>query len=438
MPKNHKFLLFLIIILGIFYSCKNDNGRGQTEPIETNFSPTTASKISHVTFYIENSGSMYGYVNGATEFVEVVNKLAQYPDLVLDDIAFSYNLISGKGAPVNSEKKLEVYKLGNEPSILKSKLTKDGLRTPTSGNSDLNEMFKIALDKAKRDSISILISDSVYDVDGNVNPLNSLKTEVQSTTTTFIQRLRTDNIETLVIKLQSNFDGLYHPANVTDPKGKSVSINQKRPYYIWIFGNSNLLNQYFPESKLKELNGYVDLARFRKLENQDISFKAIGYNNSGFKLDFKNTNIYKLDRTVMDSSHFNIAVDFKDLKISDNYLTNKDNYSNLGQYSVVKISKILASPAPDLQPYLSNLGFTASHILSISTPNPPATGDVKISLINTAPQWIEESSTDNDYPFDGSTTTTFGFKTLIGGIEEAYKTVSTTKQLAEFIISIKN
>ncbi len=434
-----KYTILTLTLIFTVIGCKPGTPGPVTDDELDDELPLTTSSISHVTFYIENSGSMDGYVNGATEFVEVVNKLAQYPNLVLDDVPFSYNLISGKANPIKNEKKLKVYEIGNDPSILKSKLTKAGLKTPTSGNSDLNEMFKIALENAKADSISILISDGIYDVGGQANPLNSLKTEAQSTTTTFIQRLKTDNIETLLIKFESDFDGLYHPSNVEDPRGKSVLIKQKRPYYIWIFGNSDLLNKYFPEHELEALKGYVDVARFRKLTNESVPYKAIGYNNSGFKLDFRNDNTFKLDRTVMDSSHFNIAVNLNHLKMSRNYLTSASNYSSINKYSVVKVTEIGSGPPTALKPYLKSLlPFETTHIISVSTPNPPETGKINITLKNVFPKWIEESNTDSDDPFDGSTTETFGLKTLIGGIEEAYKTVSKTNQLAEFNILIKN
>ncbi len=434
-----KYGILPLVIILIAISCKRDNRSTET-PLDVEDPPATFSKISHVTFYIENSGSMEGYVNGATEFVEVVNKLAQYPGLIPDDVSFSYNMVSGKASPLANEKKLKVYDIGNDASILKSSLTKAGLKKPTSGRSDLNEMFKIALNKAKADSISILISDGIYDVGGSVNPLNSLITEVQSTTTNFIQRLKKDNIETLLIKLESDFDGLYHPANVNDPSGKSVSIKQKRPYYIWIFGNSYLLNKSFPENELRELNGYVDIARFRKLTNQSIPYEATGYKILGFKPDSGNeeNNSYELYKNVMDSSFFNIAVNYSDLKISSNYLTTVNNYNSSSNYAVVKIVEVEPNPPNDLKPYLQNLPFKATHIISISTKNPPETGKITISLKNIVPDWIEESSVDNDYPFNGSTTQTFGFKTLIGGIEEAYEEMSSTENLTQFNILIKN
>jgi len=432
-----------ILLLLTTFSCWPDRlpkPPESVEPVTTKIPTTTYSKISHVTFYIENSGSMFGYVNGPTEFVEVVNRLAQYPNLIRTETHFSYNLISGKRNPIGNEPQLQVYPIGNTPNILRSTLTVNGLDKPSSSRSDLNEMFKIALGEAKSDSISILISDGIYDVGGSTNPINALQTEVQSTTTNFIQRLQQDDVETLLIKLESKFDGWYHPANVKEPSGKSSYIDNKiRPYYIWIFGNSNLLKEYFPEERLVELNGYVDLARFRKISKNDFPYECIGYNNFGFRKDFSKSKTFKLYHNVTNTTKFTIAVDFSNLNLSNSYLTSPGNYTCSRNYKVAEISAIGTLPISDIETYTEMLNFKPTHIITIvSRTSQTEIGDVSITLNNKLPNWINESNTDNDYPFDGTTTQTFGFNTLIRGIEDAYKEVSKTNSLAVFNINIQN
>ncbi len=401
---------------------------------------TQYAKIRHVTFYIENSGSMFGYVNKPTEFVEVVNKLAQYPNLINTETSFIYNLISGKKDPKTNEPQLEIFKIGDDPNILKSTLTVSGLNKRSSSRSDLNEMFNIALNDAKSDSISILISDGIYDVGGSTNPINALQTEVQSTTTNFINRLRNTDIETLLIKLESDFQGFYHPSNVVDSRGKSKLINQKRPYYIWIFGNSDLLNEYFPEKRLIELKGYADHARFRKTTNNNLPYEGIGYNNLGFKKNFSTSNTFELYHNVTKSNQFTIAVDFSNLNLSNSYITTTTNYHcPSSNYFVNKITSIDSIAKSEIEPYTEMLSFKPTHIITIkSNTSQPETGDLSITLNNELPDWINNSNSDNDYPFNGNTTQTFGFSTLIKGIEEAYKEVSNTRFLAEFKIQIQN
>ncbi|OUR90933.1 hypothetical protein A9Q87_13445 [Flavobacteriales bacterium 34_180_T64] len=447
-----KYFFLSLAILIITTSCKRDYRStesslpGEDIPREV-ISSEKFNKISHVTFYLENSGSMFGYVNGATEFVNVVNDIAQYPNLVNSQTHFTYNMISGKangfdnkGNALHEKYKLTTHPIGNDANILKSQLTEKGFTKTTSKFSDLNTMFKVALTKAQKDSITILISDGIYDVGGSDNPLTALKTEGASTRTVFIERLGPEDVETLLVKLESHFNGWYHPANVEDTKGKSEKIDHKRPYYIWIFGNSDLLIKYFPEERLKNLMGFVDLARFRKLDIQELSYSGIGYNNFGFKLDFKELNTFELYHNVTDNSNFNIAVDFSKLNyLPKTYLTSILNYSCKCEYKVVEVEAIGDSPNSDLKSYLETLPFAATHIIKVaSITKQPKIGDVVITLNNALPSWINEANTDNDSPLDNNISQTFGFNTLINGIDEAYKEVSSTKYLAEFKLKIKN
>ncbi len=441
--KKINYTFYVVIITFVFFqSCQSRNDKppkkNQETSKEVNISKNY-TKISHITFYIENSGSMFGYVNGTTEFVNAVNDLAQFSNLVKDEVPFSYNLISGKMDSQVTRDKLTIYPIGDNPSILGSQLTLKGLKKPSSGYSDLKNMFEIALTKARNDSISILISDCIYDVGGSSEPLTALDTEGKETRTKFIKRLQNDNIESLVIKLESDFKGLYHPANVSDPKGKSNSINQKRPYYIWIFGNSELLKNYFPEERIKDLMGYVDLARFNKLSNMEIPYTGIGFNNSGFRLDFKTANTFKLYHNVMDASCFNLAIDYSNLNLSDSYKTAINNYSCSGNYKVKEVKRIQQNPSNDLKPYLETLSFKPTHIVTIeATTAQPEVGEIFITLNNVLPNWIHQTNTNNDYPFDGNTYQTFGFGTLIEGIDEAYQEVSNVKYITKFQLNINN
>ncbi len=445
MKKSHIALLGIFILFITFLTCKRESDpKGIDDSVaqdSTKISSTIYSRISHVTFYIENSGSMFGYVdNGTTEFVNAVNDLAQYSNLVQAGTPFSYFLISGKKEFSNYKDSLTAYPLGDNPAILKSELTKNSFDKLSSGYSDLKNMFEIALKKARNDSISILISDGIYDVGGSKDPLAALATEGTSTRTKFIQRLNIDNIETLLIKMESNFIGYYHPANVTDPKGKSEKIDQKRPYYIWIFGNSDLLMRYFPEGRLENLKGYVDLARFRKISENSFPYEAIGFNNFGFKKDFKTSKTFELYRNKTNSNQFSIAVDFANLNLSDSYLTTTSNYSSSSvNYMVKEINPIGTISKNEIESYTQMLNFKPTHIITIeSKSTQPEIGNLSITLNNKLPNWINVSNSDNDYPFDGTTTQTFGFSTLIKGIEEAYKEVSNAGHLAEFNIKIKN
>ena len=156
---NFLKLSLFVLFFTTFSCCQGPSPKppvSVTEPVEsdtTKIPSTKYSKISHVTFYIENSGSMFGYVNGTTEFVNAVNDLAQYSNLIQAETPFSYFLISGKKYFTNNKDSLTSYPIGDNPAILRSQLTKKGFDKHSSGYSDLKNMFEIALKKARKDSI---------------------------------------------------------------------------------------------------------------------------------------------------------------------------------------------------------------------------------------------------------------------------------------------
>ncbi|HOY52720.1 MAG TPA: hypothetical protein PLX49_13150, partial [Prolixibacteraceae bacterium] len=212
---------------------------------------TSPSSLQKVTFYLENSQSMFGYVSGITRYVDVVAELAEKPDFVKEDIPREFFFINGTG-PV-------ITPIGDDPVVLKKKLNTAGFRCGDITRSNLNGMFQTALSNAGGGTISILISDGIYDIgDGG---MTSLVTSGKETRSQFIRRLRSANLQTLMIKLTSEFKGDYFYAS---RKGK-VTLDSERPYYIWIFGESHLLARYFPDRYIaSELTGFETLARFLK------------------------------------------------------------------------------------------------------------------------------------------------------------------------------
>ena len=413
-PIKLPFAILLLALLSIV-SCKND-----TKPNDNNIVPPTPvvvptpkePKIEKVTFYLENSASIFGYVNGPTYYVDVLSELAQKPQFSKEKTNRKFNFINGG-------KTIKITPIGNNPESLTNKLNTDGFNCGDIRNSNLNEMFQIALNKAKGDSISILISDGIYDVQNNSE--NALATLGKTTRTKFIERLNEDDIQTIMIKLNSDFKGYYYPIS---KKGK-IQIDQKRPYYIWIFGKSQLLNKYFPEEYIsKKLNGYESMIRFLKIGNSKIPYQATTYKKKGnFKFNSGNKNILE---NVESDSHtkefkFSVAVDYSSLPFSDSYLHATTNYEIDHNFKILSIKNY----DPDKKK-IFGLKLEPTHIITIQTNNSPF-GDLHISLKNTIPNWIDQTNMDNDSNITGNTSQTIGFKYLTKGITDAYQEFKTQK-----------
>ena len=413
--------IFLIVMISFLYSCNGKKYiKGNSElPITK-----PKSNLKKAVFYLENSESMFGYVNGVTDFVDVVSELSEKPDFVEANISREFYFINGSSP-------LRINSIGNVPSALKSKLNPAGFRIGDVTKSDLTFMFKMALEKAHQDTISILISDAIYDVGVRQAPLNELILESRATRSEFISQLKEDGLQTLIIKLSSNFNGNYFYASC---KGKE-HLNQKRPYYIFIFGKSELLNKYFSQKYLEEkLKGYVDYARFFTISENEIPYQVIpSINRLGtFKPDSKNKNWLrntKLDRNNQ-GVQFSIGVDFSSLPFSESYLTSVQNYSSNLNYDVVQIE-----PLKNNQKYEVTSFSNPTHAITVHTNRSPY-GELEILLKNKIPDWIIKTGIDNENEIKGDTTHTFGFKVLTDAISEAYGFKNKEKNLATFKISI--
>ncbi len=379
---------------------------------------TPSSTLRKVTFYLENSESMFGYVSGVTRYVDVVSELAEKPDFVKEEIPREFFFINGNG-PV-------LTPLGDDPVVLKKKLNTTGFRCGDVTRSNLNGMFQVALDQAGEGIISILISDGIYDIgDGG---MTSLVTSGKETRSRFIRRLQTGDLQTIMIKLTSEFRGNYFYAS---RKGK-INLDSERPYYIWIFGDSHLLGRYFPDSYLsEELSGYETLARFLKPSGLPVPWQLVSENSVGtFRFDHKVKNKLLDARPDRNGRGFQVslAVDFSSLPFPGEFYSDPGNYECSGNYAVEKVQipprKIHAVP------------FTPTHLVSVKTMKNPA-GKISVSLVNRVPRWIATTASADEENIAGDYSHTFGLNYLTDAIVEAYRSVSESKPMATFAFEIQ-
>ena len=336
-------ILFGLTILSGCTGCNNRSERlnetktkekSNTEEQNTlnNDSDNSERKISKAVFFIENSESMFGYVSGFTEYVDVISELAEKPKFAEEKTQREFYFINGGDI-------LKVTPIGNNPAVLKKKLNTTGFNCGDKTKSNLNSMFQKALEKARKDTISILISDAIYDLGKPNAPMNALATEGRETRSRFIERLGDGDLQTIMIKLYSHFDGNYFPVN-----GGRIPIKQTRPYYIWIFGETELLNRYFPEEYIKSLKGYADMARFIKFDELNIPYQAVSQNIIGrFKFDKISKNKLKDVKSDRNGQgfQFSFATDFSSLPYSDSYFQTTNNYScSDDNYAVTSVTKI--------------------------------------------------------------------------------------------------
>ena len=435
--QNTIRLFVLIISLSLPIGCGDRNGRmGKltsdaeeiSEMTDTTYEISEIKEVDKLIFFLENSGSMFGYVTDPGNFQNAIVRLAYLPEFDNSDKRFYF--INGTSQPVKNSGIFVNY-IGDDPDILRSNLNRDSFRKYGDTRlSDLTRIFEIALDSTSLNEVAIIVSDCIYDVGEESDPITALQIETLRTNRLFRERLVNENIQTILIKAYSQFNGRYFFAS--QPQYKV--INQQRPYYFLIFGESELLSKIFTEENIiKTIAGYEAMARFLKIENFDVQYQATTQNKKGsFRFDRRDKNKLTNSRRDRHSQdfQFSIAVNLASLPFSEEYLMSKDNFHvTKGNYSITGISK----PGDPI----FGLSFTPTHLITVNSDTNPY-GNLEIALKNNIPEWIDGTNADEETSIEEDTTKTFGFKYLTDAITEAYQHVNQQKNITVIKIEIIN
>lgn len=373
-----------------------------------------ATKVS-VNIYIENSGSMDGYINGNTIYKSNLS------DLIVQSRGV-YGIPNTNTFFANSN----LYKSNSED--IKSFISKLNAGNPeykqgNTSTSELNETLKLILSKSNDSNISILLSDFIYSLDKNQNTQDGLGLGKSLTKDAFLQHLNKYDISTLIIKYNSDFKGKYYSFD-----NSVINFNGKRPYYALAIGKDELLRKFMKQIQLSNLKGYENSyyisnsGSFKPTYEVFDSKLNIGKSKTSRKST--NDNII-LDNVKMDDGDFafTIAVDFSELP-DQNIIDNVANYTVVGDFKISSINKRTDT--------FINENFSsgvankvkqspATHFIVLESTRPNFDKKLSLQLTNKKPNWILNSSTENDKEISGNKLTTFGFNYFVDGIYEAYK-----------------
>lgn len=353
-------------------------------------SESTKTSYPTVNVYIDNSGSMKGFVNGVSEFRDLIHQ-------------YITNDIKGSGITTN----VNTFFINNTLTScsIPNSLNSQNLNKP---NTDIAKLLEVILKKTGKDTISIFISDCIFSP-SKVNPdhyLGQQQILIQNTFNTYKNRL--NDVAIIVYQLDANFNNM-----------------GKVPYYIWLIGETNQLTNFqnnVPQPKFDKQsvkNVFSSIA-----ETKTVSF-AIIRNSGNFDLDktYPKTTLINWKKESkghnQDFAKFSINVDFSGLLLDENYLMNPKNYNYDPDFNL----SIKKTNSP-------NLGYTHSlNILSKKVKK----GPISIQLKKQISKWVEESNQNQS-----STTLpgkTYGIKYQIHGVYNAFS--NQNKLYTEININIK-
>lgn len=415
MKTNFSQHLFTTVLAAIFMivvvscgnqSANNSNGSGSSGNQTTSNHPKTSQvgKSAHsaatnvalvkpnIKVYIENSGSMDGYVNGNSGFK---NEIYKY----LSDIYNLGNINQMSLYYINSQIIPQCQKVPDWQQI--SAFSKDltvasfkkagGKRT----NTVFSDIFNKVIQNADKTTISVLISD--LDPDEN---LSTLRTSMKNI---FIKHLKQNpNLAVCIYKCSANFNGDFYLLNAKPTKTK---INAQRPYYICLIGDKDQL------CAIQKSASPTSQAVFTIMKGGQKCNYALIVGGGNYQLDRqspKNT-LYKLKKDRSGKVTIKVRADLSKLLLSDSYLKDPKHWVLSDPTYQILLSKPTNS---------NNTNYTYLTLQNNYVKKGTITAKLKMSI----PSWVKQSSAaDRLKPYVGKT---YGLEYLIGGIYDAFSSNS--------------
>jgi hypothetical protein len=409
--KKLLFFSIIALLLAACGGCRPDRKGGKTVPVDDSTKVVATAPVINptVNVYIENSGSMDGYVKGVTEFEQAVYNYLS--DIKISSITDTLNLYY-----INSQIILQGSDIADfieklEPSSFKAK---GGNR----GTSDIANVLESVLKETKTGKVSILVTDGIFSPGKGKDAEQYLVNQQIGIKRIFADFLKINpTASVMVYQLQSKFSGTYY--NNVDVK---ISLNENRPFYIWVIGDVKQLcnlRKNISDEKIKDRSAGKILNVFTTMNGSQKVKYAINPSIGKFKKSHTNTNnsIVDLEKDSRTGKvKFAVNVDFSHLLLDDSYLLDLNNYENNSKYTM-EIKKSVTK------------GYT--HILTFVSDRVYA-GEVTVKLKADMPAWVETANDDR-----GTTAIkdkTYGIKYQLGGVYDAF--TFTNKYYTEIKINI--
>jgi len=403
------FIIFSSIIL-FLSACGSNIKKGDTHSSAPN-SDSNQEIVSQakpiVNVYIENSGSMDGYVAGVTEFEQAVYNYLT--DIKISKFTDSLNLyyINSDIIPQGSDISDFIEKL--EPSSFR---IKGGNR----GVSDISNVLKSILGEIQGNEIAILVTDGIFSPGRGKDASEYLVNQqigIKSTIAEYLEKQ--PNAAFVVYQLSSKFTSQKGKTPNEDicyynREDKKIFIDAQRPFYIWLIGPMKQLDELrskVPDNKFK--GSGIQNAFSITCGNREVNY-AVKMGSGRFDLDKKspkNTikNLEKDTRGKQNTARFSINANLSGFLLDNDYLKNNSNYEWSSKDFDLAISEA------------ANNSFGYTHQINLSSESVHK-GIISIKLKTQIPNWVEEvNDDDGSIPLEGKT---YGIKYQIGGIYEAF------------------
>lgn len=383
--------------------------------------------------FIENSGSMNGYINSASDFQMAIGRAIQLMRYKYGDDNIKTYYINTKISEAICPDGIDLYNFVQQ-MLQKKQFTKAG----NTASTDLNNVVKNVLDSVDQNNIAILISDFIYSLHSNSGVTESLLYGCQNLTMhAFLQKTKVlpngASLATNLVQLNSNFNGHYW--HWEKPTGKHyVNLSCLRPYYMCIMGTDENVKSFNNDIAITSLKGYKN--QFT-ISNKDVSNATYTVFDTKYKKgSYRHSNsnsIHAISNAKKNSKgefEFGIGINLSDFSMSESDKLDLSNYQvDRGNYQILRVEKIdtttITNPTDKKLVRKNNI----THAIILSSKGFP--NDVSISIKRRLPIWVKETSSIDDRNIANDNNEqgkTFGLEYFVKGISDAYNYLSQNKQ----------
>lgn len=394
MKKQYIIIPCIVLALAIFAIIP----KGKS--LDISYTPVQTSALPEGTtlkVFLENSGSMEGYMCDGSEFKDAVKGFISSMQADFDHVNLNF---------INTE----VIPRGHNVRSFITNLDHAHFKKAGGNriNTDLGDLIEKVVENTGKNTVSMFISDCILDIS---EKSTDFFTDRQIDVTGTIKRFqKKGNNAVVVIQLESVFKGIYYGVD-----GTTILNSKKRPYYIWLFGDAELIAKAIKSTPIEEIkHGVKNWASFCK--KQTLPFEISN------KFGQKPSKI----QASRNGYEIKIKADLSRMLQPEILLTNPANYKTINN-SNVKIQSIVKTNEPQY-----------SHVISLTISKSIASCAEMLSYINAnrVPTWAETSNDDTGKNIKKHLNKTTGIKYIIQGVAEAYKQETSLGEI-KYVISNK-
>lgn len=385
--RKNKYLPFIIVlIVGAILASFLIGNDGKYIVSHDAISPVKQYKPSKVMLYIENSGSMDGYMFNGSELKDAVysyvSGLSTHTDTT--EVYFVNSDVYRVNAPLQDV----IYSMS--PALFR--------KSPgNKANTDIADIFGMILSRIEKNSVSILVTDAILDLPkGNTVFFYTKQTQIKSIFENLLKE--NSNLAIEIFRMSSRFNGKYYYT------GGSVAISdQKRPYYMFVIGDKQALssaNDIVSKSQIQHgVDNYYAYSSYTQ-----VPFVIM---NKKKKMKGDKFEVRLQQKAVPIIAKVDLSYTLHD----DELLKDTNLYSIAFGDENIRIKNIKElSKEPDY-----------THAITLTLPENANEGSVNLYFCPPPyPYWLDDANDDLSDASVATTMKTTGIKYIIEGISDAF------------------